>query len=356
MKSLPQSEVDSVRLQREVTDATDLYVGLLNKAQELRVVKSGTIGDVRIIDRAQVPPLPSRPRKAAVLMLSLMLGLTLGAATAIVRRALAKYAESPDEVEAVTGLPVFVTVPRSVAQADASRRKGGPLLLSATDPQGSAIETFRSLRTSLQFALVEAHNSVVAVTGPAPGVGKSFVAMNLAQVLAAAGKKVLLVDCDLRRGRIHRQFGLERKPGLSDFVSGAASLEQAIRPTDEKDLFLLSTGRIPPNPAELLSTARFESLLLDASKRFDLVVVDTPPILAVSDAMLVARLAGVNLLVLRAGMHNAREIGLAVKQFDLNGVRLNGSVLNDMRAHRGGQYGGAGYLRYEYQSDHPDTA
>jgi tyrosine-protein kinase Etk/Wzc len=212
------------------------------------------------------------------------------------------------------------------------------------------METVRSLRTSLQFALVESPNNVVAMTGPTPGVGKSFLAVNLAQVVAAAGRKVLLVDCDLRRGGLHRQFGVERKPGLSDVVSGAAVLGEAIQKTATGQLFVLPTGRIPPNPAELLSSHRFEALIQEVSARFDLILVDTPPLLAVTDAMLVARFAGVNFLVLRAGMHTGREIALAIKQFTLNGIKLHGTVLNDVRVTRT-RYGKSGYAVYEYKPE-----
>ena len=356
MRAMPQTEVNSARLSREVQDRTNLYIGLLNKAQELRVVKSGTIGDVRIIDSAHVPDKASRPKRGAVVVLTAMLGLTLGGIAAVVRKSLAKRAESADQIEAATGLPVYVTVPHSEGQEALARKRNraGPVLLSDLDPGDAAIETMRSLRTSLQFALVEARNNIVAMTGPAPGVGKSFLSLNLAHVLASAGRKVLLVDGDLRRGRLHRQLGLERKPGLTDVVSGSIPLDQAIRKIEDSGLHLLATGRIPPNPAELLSSGRFEALLQDLSARFDLVVIDTPPILAVADAMLVARLAGVNLMVFRAGMHTPREIALAVKQFNLNGIRLHGSILNDVRAVRGGRYGSDGHIRYEYTSDASD--
>jgi tyrosine-protein kinase Etk/Wzc len=249
-----------------------------------------------------------------------------------------------------------VTVPHSTAQVELNRSRArvGVKLLSRSDPGDGAVETMRSLRTSLQFALLEAKNNVVAVSGPAPGVGKSFIAQNLADVLAAANRKVLLVDCDLRRGRIHRHFAIERTPGLSEVVSGQATLESALHHVEGSSLQILTTGRIPPNPAELLTSHRFEALLTDLSSRFDLVVVDTPPVLAVADAMLVARLAGVNLVVFRAGMHTRREIALLVKQFALNGVRLHGSILNGVRATLGGRYGSDGYIRYEYSSDPAD--
>jgi tyrosine-protein kinase Etk/Wzc len=356
MRALPQAEVSSARLSREVQDRTNLYIGLVNRAQELRVVKSGTIGDVRIIDPAHVPDRPAGPKSSAVVTLTLLLGLAGGALVSIARRSLATCAESAEEIEAATELPVYVTVPHSQKQAAISRKRGrsSAALLSVVEPGDIAIETMRSLRTSVQFALVEARNNIVALTGPAPGVGKSFVALNLAHVHAAAGRKVLLVDCDLRRGRLHRTFGRSRKPGLSDVVSGETPLDTAIHQVPGTSLYVLATGEIPPNPAELLSSKRFESLLLDVSARFELVIVDTPPVLVVSDAMLVARLAGVNLMVFRAGMHTRREIALAVKQFALNGTPLHGSVLNDVRPVRGGRYGADGYIQYDYRSDPSD--
>jgi tyrosine-protein kinase Etk/Wzc len=355
MRSVPKAELNSARFSRELKDATDLYVALLSRAQELRVAKSGTVGDVRIIDRAPTPDKPSSPKTGVVLVLAVTLGLASGIAGAILRRSWVKRVETPDDVEEATALPVYVTVPHSDAQIElsrATRRKSRavPALLAEAAPADLAIETMRSLRTSLQFALVESRNNVVALTGPAPGTGKSFIALNLAHVLAAAGRKVLLMDCDLRRGHLHRQFGFERQPGISDVVSGEATLPDAIR-TARADLCLLPTGRIPPNPAEMLSSQRFEALLADASARFDLVIVDTPPLLAVTDAMLVARFAGVNLLVVRAGLHTSHELALAVKQFELGGIKLHGTVMNDVRATGRDRYGRGGYVHYAYTSE-----
>jgi tyrosine-protein kinase Etk/Wzc len=227
-------------------------------------------------------------------------------------------------------------------------------VLAAADPRDPAVEHLRSLRTSLQFALVEARNNVVAISGPGPGVGKSFVCANLAYVLATPERRVLLVDCDLRRGQLHRYFAVDRRPGVSDVVSGAVEIAQAIRTTDNAGLDVLPSGRIPPNPAELLSSQAFEQLLGWASRRYGFVLVDTPPVLAVTDPAVVARLAGVNLLVLRAGEHPIREIALTVKRLTQSGVRVNGAVLNDARstAGRHGKYGR--YASYEYSSAEPE--
>ncbi|BDG08527.1 polysaccharide biosynthesis tyrosine autokinase [Anaeromyxobacter paludicola] len=355
MRTLPGAEVNSARFNRDVKVASELYTSLLNRAQELKVVKSGTLGDVRIIDRAQPPRHRFAPRAPPVLALSALLGLCGGVGLVLLRRALDQRAEDAEEIETATGLPVYVSIPHSDAEdrlARGSFRSRGPALpfLAAMDPGDTAVETLRSLRTSLQFALLDATSNVVALTGPAPGVGKSFVAVNLAWVLASTDRRVLLVDGDLRRGHLHRYFGIDRLPGLSDVVSGAAKLDEALHATHDGQLWILPTGRIPPNPAELLSSARFEALLAELSRRFDLVIVDTPPLLAVTDSLLVARLAGVNLLVLRSRRHTMREIALSAKQFSQAGARLHGAVLNDVQATHG-RYGRHGrYVRYDYAS------
>jgi len=359
MRTLPGAEVSSARLSRDVKMASELYVLLLNRTQELRVVKSGTVGDVRILDRAIAPHRPAGPKVPMVMVLCALLGLTGGVGLVLFRRALDQRTEDAEEIEAATGLSVYVSIPHSDSEARLARgsmrsRSAAQPFLAAEDPGDGAVETLRSLRTSLQFALLEAPNNVVALTGPAPGVGKSFVAVNLAYVLSSTDRRVVLVDGDLRRGHLHRFFGRDRQPGLSDVVSGAASLDEALREAHDGHLFLLPTGRIPPNPAELLSSHRFETLLGELSSRFDLVIIDTPPLLAVADSLVVARLAGVNLLVLRARQHTMREIALSAKQFAQNGARLRGAVLNDVPASHGryGRYGR--YVRYEYTSQQPE--
>jgi tyrosine-protein kinase Etk/Wzc len=355
MGALPKNELDSLRLTRDVKVASELYVLVLNKAQEIKVARSGVVGNVAVLDAAEVAKGPSRPQRQMVLSLALLLGLGLGVGVALVRKAFSEGAVDPDEIEARTGLPVFVMVPHSdleVRMDREARRVAGAFrnALAEAAPEDLAIEGLRSLRTALQFALVEARNNVIALGAPAPAVGKSFVSVNLAHLLAAAGRKVLLVDGDLRRGRLHRYFSLERGPGLSEAVSGSVPLEQVLRRTGVERLDVLTTGRIPPNPAELLASHRFQHLLAAASQRYDLVIVDTPPVLAVTDPALVARHAGVNLLVLRAGAHSVQEIALAVKHLGQAGVRVQGAILNEVQS-MGGRYGRARYHRYEYRSE-----
>jgi tyrosine-protein kinase Etk/Wzc len=357
MKGLPEQELDSARLTRDVKVATELYFLLLNKAQELRVVKSGTIGNVRILDSAVLPYEPARPKKLPVLAVSVLFGLAGGMALAFARKALDQGVDDPEQIEAATGLSIYASVPHSDKQAElmARRRRSQPIpVLAAADPNDLSVESLRSLRTSLQFALLEAENNIITIGGPSPGIGKSFLSVNLAFVLAASGKRVLLIDADLRRGRLHRYFGGERDPGISDVVSGALPLGDALRPGGE-NLDFLATGRLPPNPSEVVGSQRFESLLRDLAAKYDLVIVDTPPILAVTDTSLIGRFAGVNLLALRAGQHPMREITLALKRLAYAGVRVHGAVLNDVSA-AGGKYGKSSYhYQYEYKANQDEV-
>jgi tyrosine-protein kinase Etk/Wzc len=352
MRKLPEAELDTARRLRDVKVANELYLTLLNKAQELKVIKSGTIGTVRILDAAIIPAKPVKPKKPTVLALSLFLGLALGVAAAFGRRALDRGVEDPDLVERTIGVPVYASVPHSGPQEDSIRahRRGERFpILAVTSPQDLAIESLRSLRTSLQFALLEAKNQIVTLGGAAPGVGKSFVAVNLAHLLAEGGKRVLLVDGDLRRGKLHHGFGGDRERGLSELITGALTLEEAVRPTETPHLSFLPTGAMPPNPAELLGSDRFTKLLAELGRAWDLVVIDLPPVLAVTDGAIVARAAGVNLVILKAGKHPIREIVAAMRQFARNGVRVQGFVMNDVVIDRGLGRKSAYHYQYSYK-------
>ncbi len=353
MKKLPASELESARRLRDVKVANELYLTVLDKAQELKVVKEGTIGNVRILDAAIVPVKPVSPQKLPTVALSLVLGGVLGVAGAFARRALDQGVEDPDAVERATGIGVHASVPHSSGHAETerrARREHKPLaLLAAADPKDLAIESLRSLRTSLQFALFESRNAIVAIGGPAPGVGKSFVTANLAHLLGEAGRRVLVVDADLRRGRLHGYFATDRGRGLSDLIGGTASVDEAVRETGSQNVRFLPTGTIPPNPAELLGSDRFQRVLGDLATRYDVVLVDTPPVLAVTDGALIGRQAGVNLLVLRAGAHPVREIVAALRILARNGVRVQGLVMNDVRLDRGLGRRNAYHYQYKYE-------
>jgi tyrosine-protein kinase Etk/Wzc len=353
LRGLPGTELDSARLSRDVKVASELYLALLNRTQELRVMRSGIVANVSVIDPPRVPYRPARPKAGLTLGLGLLLGLGAGAAAALARRAWSEGADDPGEIEAATGLPVYATVPHSPGQ-DRLRRAARQLpgspepALAAASPGDIAVEHLRGLRTALHHALAESHSNVVAVSSPSTGVGKSFVCVNLSHLLAAAGWRVLLVDADLRKGRLHRHFSLDRQPGLSDVLCGFAEPQEAIRGTGAGRLDFLASGRLLPNPAELLGSQRFHQVLSTASRSYDLVILDCPPALAVTDPVLVAGCAGVNLMVLQAGQHPMEEILAALQRFTQSGVKVRGLIVNDFEPSHGPY---ASDRRYEYRSE-----
>jgi tyrosine-protein kinase Etk/Wzc len=346
LQKLPEAELESARLLRDVKVANELYMGLLDKAQELRIVKSGMVANVRILDPAVPTDEPVSPRRGANLALSLVLGLAAGIGAALGRRALDQGVEDPEQIERITGVPVHAIIPLSERQRQAGQ---GGKILAVHAPEDVAVESIRSLRTSLKFALLDTPAKLVAVTGPAPGVGKSFVTCNLAHVFAEGGKRVLVVDGDLRRGRLHALLGGGRSPGLSEVLAGEAAWSDVIRKEALPGVDFLAGGRRPPNPSVLFESERFGRLVAELGAAYDLVLIDTPPILAVTDSALAAAHANVVLCVLRAGRHPMREVLMTQRRLSHGGVRIDGFVLNGVDLRRG--IGVPGGYHYQYTYD-----
>lgn len=351
---LPDTQQAALRLKRDVEVNNVLYTFLLNKAQELRVIKAGTTGNVRVLDEAFLPYQPVKPKKALILAMSLILGGMIGVAWVFIRRMLNRGVRSPDEIEQKLGLSVYATVPLSKTELDLfesrKRKKGNRELLAMTDPKDLAIEALRSLRTSLHFALMQADNNRVVITGPSPGIGKSFISTNLGYLLAEVGKRVVVVDADMRKGHCHELFGAGRDMGLSEYVSQPETTLTSVlkqHPSNE-NFYLISTGEIPPNPSELLLNPRFRQLLDDLSEQFDMVIIDTPPIMAVADAGIVLPHAAAAFVVARVGMNPVAEIEASVKRLTQDGGKISGVLLNGM-VRSASSYGGYKYYQYDYK-------
>jgi tyrosine-protein kinase Etk/Wzc len=218
-------------------------------------------------------------------------------------------------------------------------------LLAQDDPTDLAIEALRSLRTSLHFAMMDADNKILMITGPSPTVGKSFVSANLGAVLAQTGQRVLLIDADMRKGHLHRYFQSDNKVGLSAYLAGQSSKDDIIQSSVIANLDFIPRGKAPPNPSELLMHERFKSLMGSLSDEYDLILVDTPPILAVTDAAIVGQLAGSSLLVTRFGLNSVKEVDAALTRFAQNKVEIKGAILNCMERRATNEYG---YYAYEY--------
>ena len=353
---LPDVQKDILRLERDVEMSTILYSKLLNTTQELKVAQAGDIGNVRVIDYANTPDTLSKPNKKFILVLGLVSGVFLGIIISLIRFGLRNKVTSPELVESILHLPVYASVLHSEEQATENRqflsRKKGMNILAQTHPESLTVECLRSLRTTLYFSMQSAKNKIILTSGPSPNIGKTFTAINLGAVLAETDKKVLVIDADLRRGTIHQYIKRSREHGLSDLLlDGSHGIKTFIKNTTVPNLDVITSGEIPANPAELLMHSRFEALLSDLSKQYDIIILDAPPILAVTDSMIIAQHAGVNLMVAKYNAHQISELAAAQKQFETTGLKINGVIFNDV-TQTANHYGYGQYVyRYEYTKE-----
>lgn len=359
VETLPETQQEILRLTRDVQVSQQIYIQLLNKVQELSIVKAGTVGNVRIIDEAVAQPGAIKPKKSMIVAMATLLGALLGTGLVLVRGLLKRGVENPEDFEQA-GMSVYASVPLSEAHKKRTLTRfkhkklnqQNSLLLAAYNPTDLAIESLRSLRTSLHFAMMEAGNNVLAIGGPSPEVGKSFISTNLAAICAQAGQKVLLIDGDLRKGYLHTLLSKDNEQGLSQLLSGQGHLEQVLHSTEVEGLHFIPRGQVPPNPSELLMHSNFKKLLEEVSGQYDLVLIDTPPILAVTDPVLISAQAGTTLMVTRFGQNSLKEVEVAMRRYQQNNVQVKGIIFNavEKKASAYGYYGNYGYYNYEYKS------
>jgi tyrosine-protein kinase Etk/Wzc len=350
VNTFPETEREMLRLTKDAELYSELYGFLRNRIGQLRVVQDAPVGYVGVLDLAVPSDEPVKPNIAAVMGVALALGIFLGIGAAFMRKALRNAVKDPEVIEKQLGLPVYATVPHSAKQRKLLKAVEGDqnVLLAVAEPTDPAIEGLRSLRTSFHFMLLEAKNNVILITGPVPDIGKSFITVNLGAVLASTGKRVLLIDADLRKGHLNKHFGLDSKDGLSDAIANGEPIEQVIRKTNIDGLDIICTGTPPPNPSELLSHDRFVAAIEKLSLQYDYVMIDSPPVLLVTDPAIIGRLAGTTLLVVKAGAHTIREIEHSIKRLEQGGVNLRGVVFNDMPVSKS-RYGYGDYYGYAYE-------
>ncbi|NYT76915.1 polysaccharide biosynthesis tyrosine autokinase [Alcaligenaceae bacterium] len=357
VQKMPDLEQQLLSLMRNVKVNSEMYVNLLNSGQQLRLVKEGKVGNVRVVDTAVVPENPIKPKRPLILAAGLMLGLILGIAIAFLRNMLRPGIKDPSEIESKLGMHVFATIPHSVPQAQlhmaVSNRAAGNHVLAQSAPQDPAVESLRSLRTALQFAMLNADNNIVLFTGPSPSIGKSFASVNFAAVLGAANRRVLLIDADLRKGYINQYFGMERRNGFSELISGNKLLEQVLHKDVMPNVDVITTGVLPPNPAELLLSSSAVQTIKDLSAQYDLILLDTTPVLAVSDALALAPHAGTVFLLARAQITTLGELEESSKRLRQAGSQVKGVIFNDLIATNrryGSKYSSYRYTNYEYEA------
>jgi len=351
VRALPATQREVLNLTQDLELSREIFVQLRNRAQELQVLRASNIGNVRIVDTSRASNRPVAPRKTRILALAGLLGLVLGVGLVLLRSYLRKSITGSEDLEAL-GLSVFATLNLHAGAPRSSKGKARLSLVALETPDDLFVEGLRSLRTGLHFGMLDAHTRSVALTSPAPGVGKSFIAANLAVVAAQSGQKVCLIDADMRRGQQHKYFGKSRKdPGLADYLSGNAEQGTIVSPSQIDNLSVITSGRIPPNPSELLMRSELSGLIKALDSTFDLVIVDAPPVLAVTDPVVISRSVGAVIAVTRFGETLPGEVLAMQSALQAGGVKLTGAILNAFDP-RKARKGGSSRYTYNYRYDY----
>ncbi|EPO0550578.1 polysaccharide biosynthesis tyrosine autokinase [Klebsiella pneumoniae] len=355
VSTMPETQQEILRLSRDVESGRAVYMQLLNRQQELSIAKSSAIGNVRIIDNAVTQPKPVKPKKVLIVLLGFVFGGVISICIVLLRVFLRRGIESPEQLEEL-GINVYASVPVAEIISKTASKKGtftkkqndfDKGLLALVNPTDLAIEAIRGLRTSLHFAMMESRNNILMISGASSNAGKTFISSNLAAVISQSGKKVLFIDTDMRKGYAHKLFNVQPENGLSDYLSKRIELEKVIKQTSIAGLEFISRGMIPPNPAELLMHQRMGEFLNWANEHYDMVILDTPPILAVTDAAVIGNYAGTTLLVARFELNTTKEMTIAFKRFDQSGINVKGCILNGI-VKKASSYYGYGYHHYGY--------
>jgi tyrosine-protein kinase Etk/Wzc len=336
IRGLPELEQDEQRLVRDIKVNTDLYTALSNTAQQLRLISVGRVSNVRLIDAPMAPERPLKPNRPLIVALAAVSGLFLGVLLAFLRKAVQGGIDDPAKIERLLGARVvYATIPHSNNQDKLMRKarsdESGHLpVLAQAMPEDSAVESLRSFRAALLYSMPHFKNNIVMFAGPGRGLGKSFVTVNFAAVMAASGKRVLLIDGDLRNGHLHRYFGVSREQGLSKAIAGSIPVEHVIHRNVMENLDFIPTGALPPNRSEFLLHLNFGNLLETVSAEYDLVLIDPPPILSVADSLIIGSHAGAVFILARGGVTTEADITESIKRLNHAGISPQGVVFNDL--------------------------
>jgi capsular exopolysaccharide synthesis family protein len=357
MTGLPGVEAEEQRLTQQVLTLQESANGLRAELQKARIAEAVEIGQVEVVDRASTPAAPVPAHRGLRILLGLMLGLGVGAGVAIVRENLNTTVASREDLEEMLGVAALAVIPR--INPDGGRRRGkgasspsggiARTVVAASHAHTPGAEAYRTLRTNLLFSQAVRLRTLV-ITSAGPADGKTTTSSNVAATFAQQGVRVVLVDCDLRRPRIHEVFGMDKEPGLSQLILGYNGMDEVLRPSQVDNLSVISSGTPPPNPAELLGSERMLAVLDELRDRFDLVVLDTPPVLLAPEASVLATSADGVVLVVRAGNTQKAAAQDAAQQLYTVGANLVGSVLNDPDAKLPGysSYYADRYYGYSY--------
>lgn len=363
VSAMPSTQQEILRLSRDVESGRAVYMQLLNRQQELSIAKSSAIGNVRIIDNAITQTKPIKPKKVIIVLSGIFIGFMLSVVMVLLRVFLRRGIESPEQLEE-QGINVYASIPvseefaQNILQKNKIRNKNKveyAHFLAVENPADLAIEAIRGLRTSLHFAMMEARNNILMISGASPNAGKTFVSSNLAAVISQTGKKVLFIDADMRKGYTHKLFKASNDNGLSDYLSGRVELKDTIQRISEGSFDFIPRGVVPPNPAELLMHRRFGELVAWGNENYDIIIMDTPPVLAVTDAAIIGNYVGTTLLIVRFEQNTVKEIEVSIKRFEQSGVNVKGCILNGVVKKVSSYYSyGYNHYGYSYTNDGKD--
>ncbi|HDC4268762.1 polysaccharide biosynthesis tyrosine autokinase [Enterobacter kobei] len=359
VSAMPSTQQEILRLSRDVESGRTIYLQLLTRQQELNISRSSAIGNVRIIDPAVTQPIPIKPRKALIIVLGMLMGLMLSTGTVFVRSAFKRGITSSEQLE-MQGIPLLATLPRSVwlwkkthlrrrnlFASHWKHRTSNVPFLPVDRPTDMFIEAVRGLRTSLHFTMMDATNRIVVVSGPTQDCGKTLVSTSLASIAAQAVQRVLFIDADMRKGYVHNIFKLNNHLGLSSVLGGNVEWQDAVQRFEKGGFDVLTCGPRPSHPVDLLISERFQAVMSRIDTLYDIVIIDTPPVLAVTDALLITRAAATTLLVARFGKTSGKEVEHSLKRLRQTGVQVNGAILNDI-VKSAALYYNSGYSHYDY--------
>ena len=354
---LPEIQREFLQLSADTTINREIYLTLLKNYEQLKIVKAGQIGFARIIDLPISTYKAIAPKKLQIMILAMLLGAMLGTMLVLLKNMLRNVVKDPERIEGKTGVPVVATIPRSPLLTRLRKNKKAPnRLLAYVDNNSLSYEAIKSLRTNLMFGMpvqgrAGQRAKVVLITGESPSVGKSFISANLTEVFAQLDKKVLIIDADMRLGELHRMFSMSQDNGLADYLSQdkthlsksnakttevitsqeSSNLASFIHPTGIDNIDFMPRGQHPRNPASLLANGSFNHLMAELNLHYDYIVIDSPPVLAASDAMILAQHADKVLMVTRYDDSIEGQLVYAVNQMNKANIKVDGIILNDVQ-------------------------
>lgn len=346
---LPEMQREFLQLSQDTEINREIYLTMLKNYQQLQIARAGEIGYIRVVDMPINTYRAIAPKKLQIWVIASVLGTLLGSLLVLIKSLLRSTVKDPERLETKTGVPVIATIPRSKTSFNLSKKKDSHRrLLAMIEHDGLSYEGIKSLRTSLMFAMPKTsriasifgnmdpalsakQGKVIVISGEAPNIGKSFISSNLAETFSQLNKKVLIIDADMRRGELHKIFTVNQNNGLGDYLTeDNAGLNDYIHPTSFEFIDFMPRGKHPYNPASLLSTDKFSKMLLDLVSIYDYIIIDTPPVLAVSDAIITAQYADKVLMVTRYNSSIEGQLAYAVKQMQKSNIIVDGIVLNDV--------------------------